>query len=151
MSPMRRRAIVVGLAVLLVALSFDITVAQAPARIPRVGYISPGASSSPARLRRLEAFRQGLRGLGYVEGQSLVIESRCGAATQAAQRATTTTPIVMTVVIDPVGAGLVPNLARPGANVTGLSLIPLVGKQLQTLKEVVPKVTRVAVLANPGN
>src|SRR6267142_3676700 len=134
------------------------TEAQPREKVPRVGYLSPGSPSEPFRRRRFEAFRQGLRELGYVEGQNIAIESRWaegkydrypalaadlvrlkvdvivpvgGAATQAAQQATRTIPIVMSVVIDPVGSGLVASLARPGGNVTGLSLMAadLVGKQ----------------------
>ena len=117
--------------------------------------------------------------MGYVEGQTIAIESRWaegrydrypalagdlvrlkvdvivtvgGAATQAAKQATRTIPIVMSVVIDPLGGGLVPSLARPGGNVTGLSVMTeTVGKQLEVLKEVVPKLSRVAVLWNPAN
>ena len=167
-----------ALALLLLSPSCDPAAAQPSAKVPRVGYLSPGSSSDPARLRRFEAFRQGLRALGDVEGQNVVVETRWaegryerypalatdlvnakidvivtvgGAATQAAQHATTTVPIVMTVVFDPLGGRLVSNLARPGANVTGLSLIPLVGKQLEALKEVVPKATRMTVLSNPDN
>jgi putative ABC transport system substrate-binding protein len=154
--------------------------AQPPEKIPRVGYLSPGSSADPARLRRFEAFRQGLRELGYVDGQTIALEPRWaeghyerypalaadlvrvqvdvivavgGAATKAAQHATRTIPIVMSVVIDPVGSGLVPNLAHPGGNVTGLSMMApdLVGKQLEVLKEVVPTVSRVALLWNPDN
>jgi putative tryptophan/tyrosine transport system substrate-binding protein len=154
--------------------------AQPTKKVPRVGYLSPGSSSDPARLRRFEAFRQGLRELGYVEGQSIAIESRWAEGTydrfpalaadlvrlkvdiivavamrasQAAQQATRTIPIVMSVVIDPLGTGLVASLARPGGNVTGLSMMApdLVGKQLDMLKEVVPKVSRVALLWNPAN
>jgi putative ABC transport system substrate-binding protein len=167
-----------ALALLLLSASCDPAAAQPSAKVPHVGYLSPGASSDPARLRRFEAFRQGLRALGYVEGQNVVVEARWaegryerypalatdlvnakvdvivtvgGAATQAAQHATATVPIVMTVVFDPLGGRLVSTLARPGANVTGLSLIPLVGKQLEALKEVVPKATRMTVLSNPDN
>jgi putative ABC transport system substrate-binding protein len=132
------------------------------------------------RQRWLEAFRQGLRELGYVEGQNIAIESRwtegkddrlpalaadlvrskvdvivaeTGAATRAAQQATRTIPIVMSLVNDPVGSGLVASLARPGGNVTGLTIMSpdLVGKQLELLKEVVPKVSRVALLRHPDN
>ena len=82
-----------------------------------------------------------------------VIVAHGGAATQAVQQATRTIPIVMSLVLDPVGSGLVPSLARPGGNVTGTSFMgpDLVGKQLQLLKEVVPKVSRVAILRNPAN
>jgi putative ABC transport system substrate-binding protein len=131
-------------------------------------------------VRRFEAFRQGLREQGYVEGRNVAIEPRWaqgaydrypalaadlvrssvdvivavgGAGSQAAQRATKTIPIVMTVVNDPLGSGLVDSLARPGGNVTGVSMMApdLVGKQLQVLREVVPKLSRVAVLWNPAN
>src|SRR6266852_2005724 len=154
--------------------------AQPREKVPRVGYLSPGSPSEPFRRRRFEAFRQGLRELGYVEGQNIAIESRwaegkydrypalaadlvrskvdvivavSAAATQAAQQATRTIPIVMSLANDPVGSGLVPSLARPGGNVTGISMMgaDLVGKQLQVLKEVVPKVSRVALLRNPTN
>jgi len=154
--------------------------AQPREKVPRVGYLSPGSSSDPVRQNRFEAFRQGLRELGYVEGQNIAIESRWaegkydrysaltadlvrlkvdvivavgGRATQDAQRATRTIPIVMSVVIDPLGSGLVVSLARPGGNVTGLTIMAsdLVGKQLELLKEVVPKVSRVALLWNPAN
>jgi putative ABC transport system substrate-binding protein len=126
----------------------------------------------------LEAFRQELRALGYVEGQTIALEYRFAEgkveplptlaaelvqrpvdvivtwgtpATQAAQQATTTIPIVMAEAGDPVGTGLVASLARPGGNVTGLSLLSpdLVRKRLQFLKEVAPSVTRVAVLSHP--
>ena len=153
---------------------------QPPEKGHRVGYLSPGAPSDLGRQRRFEAFRQGLRELGYVEGQNIAIESRWaegkyerysalaadlvrlkvdvivavgGRATQDAQQATRTIPIVMSVVIDPLGSGLVASLARPGGNVTGLTLMAsdLVGKQFEVLKEVVPKVSRVALLWNPAN
>ena len=154
--------------------------AQPAAKVPRVGYISPGSSSDPARVRRFEAFRQGLRELGYVEGQTIVLEPRWaegrydrypalaadlvrlkvdvivtggGAATKAAQQVTKTIPIVMSVVIDPLGSGLVSSLAHPGGNLTGTSMMAseLVGKQFEVLKEVVPKVSQVALLWNPAN
>jgi putative ABC transport system substrate-binding protein len=154
--------------------------AQQPRKVPRVGYLSPGSPSDPLRQRRFEAFRQGLRELGYVEGQNIAIEPRWaegkydqysalaadlvrlkvdvivavgGRATQDAQQATRTIPIVMSVVIDPLGSGLVASLARPGGNVTGLTIMAsdLVGKQFEVLKEVVPKVSRVALLWNPAN
>jgi putative ABC transport system substrate-binding protein len=132
------------------------------------------------RERRVEAFRQGLRDLGYVEGQNIAIEYRWaegkyerypalaadlvrfkvdvivavgGAATEAAQQATRTIPIVMSIVNDPVGSGLVPSLAHPGGNVTGTSVMApdLVGKQLAVLKEIAPNLSRVALLRNPAN
>src|SRR5215469_10697220 len=154
--------------------------AQSASKVPRIGYISPGSSSNHARVARFEAFRQGLRDLHYVEGQNIVIESRwalgsydrygelaaelvrlkvdvlvtVGAAgSQAAKRVTKTIPIVMTVVNDPLGGGLVESLARPGGNLTGLSMMApdLVGKQLQMLTEIVPKLSRVALLSNPAS
>jgi putative tryptophan/tyrosine transport system substrate-binding protein len=165
---------------LLLTASFGTATAQPAQKLPRVGYLNPGSQSNPLRQRRLEAFRQGLSELGYVEGQNIAIESRWaegqydrypalaadlvrlkvdvivalgGAATQAAQQATRTIPIVMSLVNDPVGSGLVPNLARPGGNITGTSVMApeLVGKQLEVLKEIVPKVSRVALLRNPDN
>src|SRR6266852_5798151 len=169
-----------AMVLLLLSASLGTAAAQPPEKVPRVGYLNPGSSSDPLRQRRLEAFRQGLRELGYVDGQNIAIESRWaegqydrypalaadlvrlkvdvivaggGAATQAAQQATRTIPIVMSVVIDPVGSGLVPSLARPGGNLTGTSMMAtdLVGKQLEVLKELVPKVSRVALLWNPAN
>jgi putative ABC transport system substrate-binding protein len=126
------------------------------------------------------ALRESLRELGYVEGRNIVFESRWaegkydqlpGLATelislkvdvivtygtpaaQAAQRATGTIPIVMAGIIDPVASGLIKNLARPGGNITGQSMMSpdLVAKQLEMLKEVVPKLSRVALLSNPAN
>jgi len=126
----------------------------------------------------LEAFRQGLRDLGYVEGQNIVLEPRWAEgsearlrelaaelvhlpvdvlvpggtrATLATQYATRTIPIVMLVGVDPVAAGLIASLGHPGGNMTGLSVMTgeLSGKQLEFLKEAVPMVSRVAVLANP--
>jgi len=175
-----RRAFLVGTGAVLLAAPFAAVTAQPREKVPRVGYLNPGSLSDPVSQRRLEAFRQGLRDLGYVEGQNIAIESRWaegkydrypalaadlvrlkvdvivaqgGAATQAVQQATRTIPIVMSIVLDPVGSGLVPSLARPGGNVTGTSFMgpDLVGKQLQLLKEVVPKVSRVALLRNPAN
>ena len=167
--------------VLLLLSAFLGTAAAQPAgKVPRVGYLIAGSHSDPQRQLLLEAFRQGLRELGYVEGQNIAIESRwaegkddrlpafaadlvrskvdvivaqSGAATQAAQQATRTIPIVMSLSNDAVGSGLVASLARPGGNITGLTIIApdLAGKQFQLLKEVVPKVSRVALLTNPDN
>jgi putative tryptophan/tyrosine transport system substrate-binding protein len=154
--------------------------AQQAGKVNQVGYLTPGSPSDPGRQRRFDAFRQGLRELGYVDGQNIAIEPRwaegkydrypalaadlvrlkvdvivaqSGEATQAAQQATRTIPIVMSLVLDPVGIGLVPSLARPGGNVTGTSFMApdLVGKQLDLLKELVPKVSRVALLLHPTN
>jgi putative tryptophan/tyrosine transport system substrate-binding protein len=152
--------------------------AQQPTKSARIGFLAP---TSPQVLStRLQAFRDGLRELGYVEGKNLQLEVRWGegklerlptladelvqakvdvivAATSpsvvAARQATQTVPIVMPVSSDPVGDGLVASLARPGGNITGLSLMaPELGqKRLQLLQETFPKVSRaVAVLWNPA-
>ena len=177
---MDRRAFIGSLAGGLLAAPLSTAAAQPREKVPRVGYLSPGSPSDLARQRRFEAFRQGLRELGYVEGQNIAIEPRWaegkyarysalaadlvrlkmdvivavgGRATQDAQQATRTIPIVMSVVIDPLGSGLVASLARPGGNVTGLTIMAsdVVGKQFEVVKEVVPKVSRVALLWNPAN
>jgi putative tryptophan/tyrosine transport system substrate-binding protein len=155
--------------------------AQQPTRIPRIGFLS---GSPPSSIKAsTEAFRQGLRDLGYVEGKNIVIEWRSAEGkgdrlpalaadlvrlkvdlivtagplvTRAAKEATSTIPIVMAQDPDPVGNGFVASLARPGGNITGLSrLAPeLSGKQLELLKEIVPKLSRVAVIGTstrPGN
>jgi putative ABC transport system substrate-binding protein len=151
--------------------------AQPPVKVPRIGWLFTG---DPARLPPLEGFRQGLRELGYVEGQNIVIELRAAegryerlpqlarelmslkpdlvvaVATPsaiAARDATRTIPIVMVAVGDPVGTGLVSSLARPGGNITGVSLVNVEfsGKRLQLLKEALPKVSRVAILWNSLN
>jgi putative tryptophan/tyrosine transport system substrate-binding protein len=151
--------------------------AQQAAKVPRIGYLTTSLGVSP---QRPEAFRQGLRDLGYVEGRNLVIEYReaegkvdrlpalaaelvalkvdvivTGASTLAARvakEATRTIPIVFAGVGDPVESELVTSLARPGGNVTGLSTLgpELVGKCLELLKQALPGVDRVAVLWRPG-
>ncbi len=153
---------------------------QQPTKVHRIGYLGNVPPTAPDAERVINAFRQGLRDLGYVEGQNLVIEWRFAEgkherypalaadlvrlkvalivagvtpAAVAAKDAAGTTPIVMISAADPVALGLVASLPRPGGNVTGLSgvLLDLSAKQLQLLKEAVPRVTRVAVLWNPGN
>jgi putative tryptophan/tyrosine transport system substrate-binding protein len=173
---MIQRGLVLAAAVGLGALSPTIaSQAQAPARVHRVGYLTP--VSQPARE---EVFRQELRRLGYAEGQNIAIEYRSAdgrferlpglaaelvglkadvivvvvtQAALAAKKATSTIPIVMVGVGDPVGSGLVASLARPGGNVTGTSstAADVVGKQLELLKEMLPRASRVAVLWNPTN
>jgi putative tryptophan/tyrosine transport system substrate-binding protein len=152
--------------------------AQQPSRILRVGYLT--ANSSAVELPRIDAFRQGLHALGYIEGQNLAIEYRytdgkferlsnvaselvqlnvdvlvavTTNAALAAKNATRTIPIFFIGVSDPIGAGLVDSLARPGGNITGLTNIApvLSGKRLELLKETVPKLSRVAVLWDPKN
>jgi len=149
---------------------------QPAGKIPRIGVLMGAlAEGSPG----VEAFRQGLREFGYVEGQNIAIEWRWAhgdttrlpnlvkdlvqlkvdlivansvAPIQAAQRATNTIPIVMVYPADPVAMGFVASLARPGGNITGLTVMfpKLPGKRLQLLKEAVPNISRVAVLSDPG-
>jgi len=149
--------------------------AQHAGKVHRIGFLSlqSGLNSTT------EAFAQGMRELGYVEGRNLIVEYRWAArkeerlpelaaelvrlkvevivtaaapAIEAAKRATRTIPIVMATAADPMGSGLVASLARPGGNVTGLSALStdLAGKRLQLARELVPKATRVAVLAHHG-
>jgi len=149
--------------------------AQQAAKIARIGYLTTNMAAGPV----LEAFRQGLRDLGYVEGRNLVIEYRAAEgkserlpalaaelvalkvdvivapttpAALAAKQATRTIPIVFSFAPDPVASGLVTSLARPGGNVTGLSVLgpELVGKRLELLTQAVPGVSRVAFLWQPG-
>jgi putative tryptophan/tyrosine transport system substrate-binding protein len=159
----------------LALLPISLADAQQPKRIPRVGLltITPPSSLAP----RFDAFREALHQLGYVEGQNIAIEYRhaegkrervpaiagemvrekvdvilaIGGAAIPAKRATTEIPVVFWFSGDPIEAGLVQSLARPGGNVTGMTFLAyeLVGKRL--LKEAVPRVSRVAVLANPAH
>jgi putative ABC transport system substrate-binding protein len=151
--------------------------AQQPARIPRIGILIPDSASVISA--RLEAFRQRLRDLGYVEGKNIVIEYRyaegkferlpdlaaelvrlkvdvivttSSAGIMAAKKASATTPIVFAAAADPVGTGIVSSLARPGGNITGLSLMApdLDGKRLELLKEAFPNIVRVAFLWRTG-
>jgi putative ABC transport system substrate-binding protein len=169
----RRESIIALVALGAVPLAAE---AQQAAKIARIGYLSPNLATGP-HLR--DAFRQGLRDLGYVEGRNVVIEYRDaegkferlpalaaelvalkvdvivapGAlAALAAKQATKTIPIVFTAAADPVMDGLVTSLARPGGNVTGVSILTpeLAGKCLEQLKQAVPGVSRVAVLWQPG-
>jgi putative ABC transport system substrate-binding protein len=152
--------------------------AQPPGQVRRIGYLAGGTAGSLTP--RLEAFRQGLRELGYAEGQNLTIAYRFAegqverlpvlaaelvrlpvevivtAGTPgalAAQQATRTIPIVMTNVSDPVARGLIASLARPGGNITGLTSVStdLAGKRLELLMETVPGLVRVGVLWEPAN
>ena len=156
--------------------------AQTVGKGPRVGLLSLQSGSDPEVQRALDVFRQALRELGHVEGQNLSIEYRFAAGraeqlpelatalvrsnvdiivtfggglppAQAAQRATKAIPIIATGVADPVAAGLVASLARPGGNITGPIIISheVVGKGLELLRETVPRVSRVAILWNPSN
>jgi putative ABC transport system substrate-binding protein len=165
----------------LILAGFCFAQAQQPEKVPRVGYLI--GSSSFASSARIPPFRQGLRELGYVEVKNIIIEWRFAEGkpdrlpalaaelvrlkvavivtagpipTRAAKEATTTIPIVMTQDSDPVANGFVASLARPGGNITGLSTLrpELSGKQLELLKEIFPKLSRVAVFGTstyPGN
>jgi len=150
--------------------------AQQPRKVPRVGYLA--AVSASADAPRLEAFRRGLRELGYVEGQNVLIEYRHEStdferlpklaaellnlgsdvlvtvttnAALAAKKTTQTTPVVFMGVTDPISTGLAESLARPGGNFTGITNVAavLAGKRLELLKQAIPSVTRVAVLWDP--
>jgi putative tryptophan/tyrosine transport system substrate-binding protein len=174
---MKIKVTVLTLCALLVALSVPAE-AQQPMKVPRIGFLSTASLS--ALSPRLDAFRQGLRELGYVEGKTIVIEYRSaegkvarlpelagelvslkvdcifaagGNPTRAAKQVTNTIPIVMGNPGDPVQTGLVASLARPGGNVTGLSSIStdLAGKRLELLKETVPKARRVAIMWNSAD
>src|SRR5262247_3771932 len=175
---MRRRTFAFGLGILLLTTFHVAQAQQQPTKIPRIGYLMT-RFLGPVRS---EALRQGLRELGYVEGKNIVIEWRSAEGkldhvptlvaelvrlnvdvivtagpvpTRVSKDATSTIPIVMTQVNDPVGSGLVASLARPGGNITGLSTLApeISGKQLELLKEIVPKLSRVAVFGTtrPGN
>jgi ABC-type uncharacterized transport system substrate-binding protein len=177
---MKRKNTVLTLCALLFALCSSAE-AQQPKKVPRIGVLTVNAPQAIAT--RLEAFRQGLRDLGYVEGQNIVIEWRSAdgkvermpelstelvrlnvdvivtggpAATRPAKEATVTIPIVMGFDSDPVGNGFVGSLARPGGNITGLSSLyrEISGKRLELLKEMIPGLSRVAVMGSsfePGN
>ena len=172
---MRRRGLLAGVAA--IATGCPVSVRAQLGRAPLIGFLfygSPGASPE------LEAFRKGLREHGYIEGHNVSVEYRFARgqvseltqlaselvslkvdvivtpatpASLAAQRATESIPIVFAGVADAVGAGLVPNLTRPGGNITGLTSISveLGGKRLQLLKEVVPHTTKIGVLYNPDD
>jgi putative tryptophan/tyrosine transport system substrate-binding protein len=177
----RQKRITLWLLATLFLANVSLAEAQQPAKVPRIGFLS---SLSPAAVSaRMDAFRQGLRELGYVEGKNIVIESRWAqgkterlpelaaelvrlkvdvivtggpAVNRFANEATVTIPIVLAFDNDPVGNGFAASLARPGGNITGLSTQypEISGKQLELLKEIVPRLSRVAILGNsiqPGN
>ena len=171
MKKARWSSILVAVMLLTVAV---VTEAQQPKKIPRIGYLSgAGDPSNPGP--NVEAFRRGLRELGYIEGKNILVEYRYiegkrdrvpslvaelvqlkvdvlvspnSPAIRAAKQATKTIPIVMVINWDPVAEGLIDSLARPGGNITGLSRLTrdLSGKRLELLKEVVPGISRVGVL-----
>jgi ABC-type uncharacterized transport system substrate-binding protein len=175
---MKRKIILLTLCAALFVLCVPAN-AQQPTKVPRIGFLVPG--SSVGYSVRIEAFRQGMRELGYVEGENIVIEGRwaegsaerlphliaelirlkvdvlvvgSAAGTLAAKNAGITTPVVFAAVTDPLGYGIIGSLARPGANITGAALgvgEGFSGKWVELLKETVPKVARVAVLRNPNH
>ena len=175
---MERRAFLGSVALGLVAVPVPAN-AQQPPKVSRIGYLVTGPLEAPEQRSGFDAFREGMRELGYVEGQNIVIEIRQAdgkierfpalarelvglkvdvivaansPAGRAVRHATTTIPTVVPVMGDPVGDGLVASLARPGGNITGLAFIgpQLVPKRLELLKEALPGVSRVAVLWHPG-
>jgi len=152
--------------------------AQQPTKVPRIGFQLDAPTS--AVTARIEAFRQGFRELGYIEGKNIIIEWRSAegkperrseiaaelvrlkvdvivsagpTVTRAVKEATSTIPIVMAQDPDPIGNGFVASLGRPGGNITGLATLSteISGKQLELLKEIVPKLSRVAVIGNSTN
>jgi putative ABC transport system substrate-binding protein len=172
-----RRAVVTGLA--LGAVTAPWLARAQPARVPRVGILSPGHSTEPPSLQR-EPFERGLRELGWTPGSTIVLEYRYGegreerlaelaaelvrlkvdvivgrsrVAIQAARRASDAIPIVMSSTADPVAEGFARSLARPGGNITGIANLvqELESKRLELLKEAIPGLARVAIVANPGN
>ena len=152
--------------------------AQQATKVPRIGFLSAQARAGSPQFT--EAFLRGLRELGYIDGQNIAIEYRWAGgkferlpelaadlvrvkvdvivavttpASLAAKKATSTIPIVMTMVSDPVDSGLIASLARPGANITGISVMTaeITGKQFGLLRETLPKISRMAALWNPAN
>ncbi|MGZ8424854.1 MAG: ABC transporter substrate-binding protein [Candidatus Binatia bacterium] len=173
-----RRKIVFSLLITVLLTAAPLAEAQQPAKMFRIGVLTGSSLSSQSA--RNEAFRQGLRELGYVEGKDILIEWRSyegnrerqsklvdelvrfkvdvlvavgSGDIQIAKEATSTIPIVMMVGGDPVASGFIASLARPGGNITGLATLrpELSGKRLELLKEIVPKLSRVAFVASPGN
>ena len=172
-----RLLVPLALAILVVPIA---AAAQRAEQVPRIGYLRSGSAASQRGQHRRDVFRQGLRELGWVEGQNIAIEERWAEgrperfpalaaelvrlsvdvlvgggnqANHALRHATSTIPIVMAVSSDPVGVGLVASLARPGGNITGLSIqaAEVGGKRLELLKEAVPRASRVAVLWNASD
>ncbi len=169
---MKEKIAVFTLSALLPALCYPVEAQQPATKVPRIGFLTSASRTDESP--RIEEFRQGLRDLGYVEGKNIVIEWRRAegsrdrqrglaaelvrlkvdvivtggsSSTRFAKEATSTIPIVMTQHNDPVSTGVIASLARPGGNITGLSTLSpeLMGKRVEILKEVVPKLSRVAV------
>jgi len=174
---MKKAAVLSILVVVLLLTVAAVAKAQQPKKIPRIGFVlGSGDANKPGP--RVEAFRQGLRDLGYIEGKNILVEYRYIEGNQdripglvaelvqlkvdvlvsanfpairAAKQATKTIPIVMVTSVDPVATGLIDSLAHPGGNITGLTRLgrELSGKRLELLKEVVPCMSRVGVLLAP--
>jgi putative ABC transport system substrate-binding protein len=158
------------------AAAWPLAVRAQPAKLPTIGFLGPGTSSAYSQWTA--AFVQRLRELGWIEGRTVAIEYRwadgraerfgeiaaefvrlkvdvivtAGSAVPAAMQATSTIPIVFAIAVDPLGAGMVASLARPGGNVTGVSMqgSELASKRIELLREVLPSLTRLAVIANVG-
>jgi putative ABC transport system substrate-binding protein len=176
---MRRRNFIALLGSAAAAWPIAAARAQQPPKLPRIGYLVTGSLETPEGRGFVDAFRQGLSERGYVEGQSILIEYRSAdgkierfpqlanelaslkldliiapntPAARAVQRATSSIPIVVQIMGDPVEDGLVASLARPGGNITGLTFLgpELVSKRLGLLKQALPNASRVAALWHPG-
>jgi len=172
----RRNVVLAGGIGLLVAPRFGR--GQTKSKIPRIGILWFGSMETPAALQNRAVFRQRLSVLGYVEGRNIVIEERSAegnperlgalarelaaskvdvivapavTASRAARQATGTIPIVMVHAGDPVGAGLIASLARPGGNVTGTMNLSYAGKQIGLMRELVPRAVKLVILLNPSN
>ena len=174
---MMRKVSCLALCALLLALCTSAKAQQPIAKLPRIGFLTNSSASDPATALRLDAFRQGLRELGYVEGKTIIIEYRYAegkserltelteelvrlkvdilvvpndTTARAAKKSTATIPIVMASSGNPIGTGVIASLARPGGNVTGLTSYnaELLGKRLELLKEVLPKVSRFSFLSD---
>ena len=172
---MKKNFISLALSTVLIALCSPAMAQQPAGKVPRIGFLINSSVSDPATALRLDAFRQGLRELGYVEGKNIIVEHRYAEGkserltelaedlarlkvdilvvpndltARAAKKATATIPIVMASSGNPIGTGVIASLARPGGNVTGLTSYSaeLLGKRLELLKEVLPKVSRFAFL-----
>ena len=171
-----RRSVLLAIGVGLVAPL--IGYGQPKSKIPRIGILWFGSPDTPAAARNREVFRRQLSALGYVEGKNIVIVERSAegnaerlggvarelvasnvdvivtptvTASRAARQATRTIPIVMLHAGDPVGAGLIASLARPGGNVTGTTNLTYAGKQIELMREVMPGAVKFAILLNPSN
>jgi len=175
---MKAKSLLFTITSILFLVAVQLAEPQQPGKIPRIGVLSPGSASLTSE--RSDSFRRGLRELAYIEGKNIFIEIRYAEGKQdrlyelaldlvklkvdvivtattpgvlAAKKATSTIPIVFAGAGDPVTSGLVSNLAHPGGNITGLSILgpELEGKRLELLKETFPKITRVAYLLDPTN